>query len=93
MDEVHENLRFCVSERPVDIRHMYQEVPHKVRNVVITHENDDLLSRRTLCGHLNARFRFGVAFNYIVDLIDFFSINREECFLDLDDLRCTDVLF
>ena len=39
------------------------------------------------------RFGFEIAFNYVVDLIDFLYIDGEECFLDLDDLRYTDVLF
>ena len=72
---------------------MYQGVLHEVRNVVVTHRNDDLLSKRTLCGYLDTRFGFGVVFDYVIDLIDFFSINGGKCFLDLDDLRCTDVLF
>ena len=72
---------------------MYQGVLHEVRNVVVTHGNDDLLSKRTLCGYLDARFGFGVIFDYVIDLINFFSIDGEECFLNLDDFRCTDVLF
>ena len=49
MDEVYKNLRFCISEKPIDVKYIYQEVLHKVGNVVITHGDDDLLSRRILC--------------------------------------------
>ena len=93
MDEVYKNLRFCISEKPIDVKYIYQEVLHKVGNVVIIHGNDGLLSRRTLCGHLDVRFRFGITFDYVISLIYFFSIDGGEYFLDLDDLKCTDILF
>ena len=75
MDEIHKNLRFCISEGPIDISNMYQRVLYISGNVVTIYENDDLLSWRTLCGHLDIRFGLGSTFDNVVDLVDFFGTN------------------
>ena len=92
MDKVYKNLIFCISEQLVDVSDMKQWVFHKIGNIFFTYGNDDLFSQQTLCSHLDVWFGFRVTFDYIVDLIDFFCIDWRKCFLDLDDLRYTNVL-
>ena len=65
---------------------MNQGAFHKFDDIIITHGDNDLSSRRALCSHLDMRFRLGRSIDYVVNLVNFFCSDRWEYFLNLDNI-------
>ena len=61
--------------------------------VVAAHGNNNMFSQWTFYCHLNTRFCFSVALDYIIDLFDLVGTNGWECFFDFDDFKHADILF
>ena len=92
MDEVNQDFRLCISEISVKVSDMDRRVFHKIDVVLITHGDNDLFMRWSLCSHLNAGFLFRSSFDYIVYLVNFFCSNGRKSFLNLDYICSTCVL-
>ena len=53
---------------------MEQALFHEFENIIITYQNNDLLSGRAFSGHLNSQFGFWSAVDNFVNLIHFLSV-------------------
>ena len=70
---------------PVDISHMDSRIFHEITVVIAAHQNNNLFSERILSCHLNSGFGFRIAFDDVIDLVNFFCIEDKECFLDFEN--------
>ena len=64
---------------------MKQAILHEFADVITIHWNNDLFSRWSFRGYLNARFGICVAIDNFVDLINFLNTKSWEGIFDFDN--------
>jgi len=82
VNEVNQNLRFCISKGSVNVSNVDSGIFHKFGVVIITHRNNDLFSQRFFHGYLDTRYHLRSTFDNVVDLVNLVCTDRRKSFFD-----------